>query len=90
MQNAIYVAAGSADSWRHYALNIPVYTHLTRPIRRYADVMVHQVLTATLEGQEAANKMYDVVAINNIADHCNMKKCAAKMAQKRCDEVSIY
>ena len=37
MRPAAYLAAGSVDSmvhWRHFALNIPTYTHFTSPIRR--------------------------------------------------------
>lgn len=30
------------DDFRHYALNVPLYTHFTSPIRRYADIMVHR------------------------------------------------
>lgn len=30
------------DDFQHYALNVPVYTHFTSPIRRYADIMVHR------------------------------------------------
>lgn len=86
MQNAEYVAAGAADSWRHYALNIPVYTHFTSPIRRYADVMVHRILTATLDG--TVESTYEVDAIEKTAEHCNDKRLAAKAAQERSDEVS--
>lgn len=88
MQNAEYVAAGEADSWRHYALNIPIYTHFTSPIRRYADVMVHRILTASLEGAEAIKMAYDVRAIAKVAAHCNEKRLAAKAAQERSSEVS--
>lgn len=87
MQNAQYVAGGRAEDWRHYALNIPVYTHFTSPIRRYADVMVHRLLTASLEGPESLGKSYPVGVIASIAAHCNDKKLAAKEAQQRSDEV---
>lgn len=87
MQNAWYVAAGKAGSWRHYALNIPVYTHFTSPIRRYADVMVHRILTATLEGSDAIKKTYDTDTVGEIALHCNFKRLAAKNAQERSDQV---
>lgn len=88
MQVAQYVAAGETSSWRHYALNIPVYTHFTSPIRRYADVMVHRIITATLEGEDAVKKTYKVDAIAQTAEHCNGKRLAAKMAQERSDKVS--
>jgi exoribonuclease R len=37
MRPAAYLAAGSVEGgehWRHFALNIPYYTHFTSPIRR--------------------------------------------------------
>lgn len=57
MQQAIYFAAGEKgqEEWRHFALNIPYYTHFTSPIRRYPDVIVHRLLQATLEDDDAAN-----------------------------------
>lgn len=42
-----------SESWKHYALAIPYYTHFTSPIRRYADVMVHRFL---LEGLKLEKK----------------------------------
>lgn len=38
-----FCAAGCEDDdFHHYALNVPLYTHFTSPIRRYADIMVHR------------------------------------------------
>lgn len=44
MTRAKYFCSGGQDDeeFRHYALNVPLYTHFTSPIRRYADVMVHR------------------------------------------------
>lgn len=45
MTRAKYFCAGAYDEdedYSHYALNVPLYTHFTSPIRRYADIMVHR------------------------------------------------
>jgi len=92
MQNADYFAAGSfkKEFWRHFALNIPYYTHFTSPIRRYADVMVHRLLQATIHGQEAVDKFpLSPVSLNDRCEHCNEKRLAAKMAQERCDVIFL-
>jgi len=50
MKPAVYFLAREQlrANWRHWALNIPYYTHFTSPIRRYADICTHRVLTNTL------------------------------------------
>ena len=52
MQRAKYFCTGTLDiaKYHHYALNFPLYTHFTSPIRRYADVLVHRMLDAALSG----------------------------------------
>ena len=47
---AVYFASGSLDEplFVHYGLAVPIYTHFTSPIRRYADVIVHRLLAASI------------------------------------------
>lgn len=81
MSRAAYFCANncnnSEDYW-HYALSIPLYTHFTSPIRRYADVMVHRQLAASLGYREKPNWPQDYVS--RIANICNRKKHCAKLA----------
>jgi len=39
-----------ADVRGHYGLNVPVYTHFTSPIRRYADLVNHRQMRAFIKG----------------------------------------
>lgn len=51
VQTAEYFCTGTLEDrgeWRHYALNVPFYTHFTSPIRRYADIIVHRLLAECL------------------------------------------
>jgi protein SSD1 len=52
---AKYFCAGMLDiaKYSHYTLNVPLYTHFTSPIRRYADIIVHRQLESILQGSSA-------------------------------------
>lgn len=83
MQMALYFCTGVLKDetlFRHYALNVPFYTHFTSPIRRYADVVVHRLLSASL-GISSPIKM-EKEAIQRQAEHCNDRKMASKRVQE--------
>ncbi|XP_069753159.1 DIS3-like exonuclease 2 isoform X2 [Narcine bancroftii] len=83
MQMAQYFCTGvlhDEASFHHYALNVPFYTHFTSPIRRYADILVHRLLAASIgSGQQIG---LDRSEIQKQADHCNEKKSASKKVQE--------
>jgi protein SSD1 len=58
MKRAKYFCTGSMEvsKYEHYALNEPLYTHFTSPIRRYADVIIHRELFAAIEGKSKKKK----------------------------------
>lgn len=92
MQLAMYFNTGDHEEsdWRHFALAFDHYTHFTSPIRRYPDIIVHRLLSASLDAhsgkdpvesfQQHGNKDTDI--LSEIASHCNDRKLAAKNAQE--------
>ncbi|KAF8529132.1 SSD1 protein [Hysterangium stoloniferum] len=83
---AKYFCAGMLDiaKYHHYALNAPLYTHFTSPIRRYADIVVHRQLESILQGVGVEPKFsMDRDSVAKIAQQCNIKKDSAKLAQEQ-------
>ncbi|KAJ1968001.1 hypothetical protein IWQ62_001510 [Dispira parvispora] len=90
MCRALYFCTGQqeVDQFSHYALNVPLYTHFTSPIRRYADVMVHRMLDHLLSNPEQPLP-WESTTIHNIALHCNDRKHSARLAQDRSSKVYL-
>ncbi|VDM64417.1 unnamed protein product [Angiostrongylus costaricensis] len=87
MQMGYYMCAGSAKKrgeYHHYALNVPLYTHFTSPLRRYADIIVHRQLAAALGYCPPTEKT--VADLEKLAQHCNDKKLAARAVSSSSDD----
>uniref|UniRef100_A0A3Q3G4H8 DIS3-like exonuclease 1 n=1 Tax=Kryptolebias marmoratus TaxID=37003 RepID=A0A3Q3G4H8_KRYMA len=87
MSQALYFSTGShpEDQFYHYGLALDRYTHFTSPIRRYADIVVHRLLTAALaveEGAELVKPQSGNKELEELAGHINSRNKAALLAQK--------
>ena len=84
LETADYFVTGNseAQSWVHYALNAPVYTHFTSPIRRYPDILVHRQLWSVICGQKDKLKIPA-----QLIEDCNDKKLQAKRVSSGCEKV---
>ena len=74
MQKAKYSEKNSG----HFGLNEQFYCHFTSPIRRYADLTVHRILKAVIDGkyEEAAEKY---------KDFCPQSAARASETERRAD-----
>eukprot|EP00596_Hydrurales_sp_CCMP1899_P000286 CAMPEP_0119047596 /NCGR_PEP_ID=MMETSP1177-20130426/54054_1 /TAXON_ID=2985 /ORGANISM="Ochromonas sp, Strain CCMP1899" /LENGTH=969 /DNA_ID=CAMNT_0007022385 /DNA_START=511 /DNA_END=3419 /DNA_ORIENTATION=+ len=84
MMPAQYFCSGEIDKsqWHHYGLAAPVYTHFTSPIRRYADVIVHRLLSASIGVISLPAANADRSRQQDLASHMNRRHRAAQHAQR--------
>uniref|UniRef100_A0A5B7BSS8 Putative exosome complex exonuclease RRP44 n=1 Tax=Davidia involucrata TaxID=16924 RepID=A0A5B7BSS8_DAVIN len=84
MTQAVYFCSGdlSPPEFYHYGLAAPLYTHFTSPIRRYADVVVHRLLAASLGIYKLPNIFQDRPQLTSIADNLNYRHRNAQMASR--------
>lgn len=84
MTQAVYFSSGEvADpEYLHYGLAAPVYTHFTSPIRRYADVLVHRLLSASLGFASLPMSLQDSKRMSELADVINERHQCAQFAAR--------
>uniref|UniRef100_A0AAQ4QXD8 DIS3-like exonuclease 2 n=1 Tax=Gasterosteus aculeatus aculeatus TaxID=481459 RepID=A0AAQ4QXD8_GASAC len=88
MQMALYFCTGvlkDEQLFKHYALNVPLYTHFTSPIRRYADIVVHRLLASSLNCGPSLGLSTEEV--EKQASHCNDRKTVSKRVQELSSEL---
>jgi len=75
MSQAVYCSSGqyAGPERMHYGLAMPLYTHFTSPIRRYADVIVHRLLSAAIGLCPRHASLEDSDSVKAIADVCNVR-----------------
>ncbi|KAH7648851.1 hypothetical protein FG379_002321 [Cryptosporidium bovis] len=78
MNQAVYFSSCKMEGGTyHYGLAEEIYTHFTSPIRRYADIVVHRLLAASIgiESLDSSVSNKDKVSIIYISSLCNVGNC---------------
>lgn len=88
MNQATYFSSGlhSYDDFLHYGLSVPIYTHFTSPIRRYADLIVHRQLNDIFLNTVS----FTCEEIADVCKHINFRNKSAMHANFDCDRLFIY
>ncbi|KAI9221724.1 hypothetical protein BC828DRAFT_380287 [Blastocladiella britannica] len=94
MMQAQYFCSGMLprEQFRHYGLAMPIYTHFTSPIRRYADVTVHRLLAASIaQGTlHYGEELTDKDALDRLADNLNFRNRMAQQAGRSSVELFTH
>ena len=76
MNEAAYICTG-VSSVGHYGLGLNFYTHFTSPIRRYADIVVHRLLFASIRHHQVCP--YTTGETSSVCNRLNYQNRKAKL-----------
>ncbi len=79
MLRSLKQARYSEENVGHFALASESYTHFTSPIRRYPDLLVHRILGALMDKEEAP---YDTPALHEFTQRCSLSERSAAEAER--------
>ena len=86
MTQALYYCTGSlADvdsNFHHFGLAVEMYTHFTSPIRRYADLVVHRLLSHAISYECIEASMMNKDRMQKICDNINYRHRNAQYANR--------
>lgn len=82
MLQAVYFPSGTLqkDDFCHYGLAVPLYTHFTSPIRRYADIIVHRLLAVSCGADSTYPDLLDKQKSSQLCQNLNYRNRMAQYA----------
>jgi len=73
----------------HYGLHKKDYTHFTSPIRRYSDLVVHQVLQSYLARSHGGGVRHDIRGIEQLAEHLSITEVNSAEAERESVKIKL-